>query len=303
MLAAVCLWVGGAVAAPVDVEKRAIDTATFNNLKFFSQYAAAAYCPGNNNSTGTKITCEAGNCPDVQTADTHTVSEFENSIQTDITGFVAYDTTNQLIVISFRGSQSLRNWITNIQFPTIPTDICTDCAASSGFWASWNEARANVIAAVNTAKALNPNFKIVSTGHSLGGALANLAAGTLRASGLDVDLYTYGAPKVGLTGLSNFLSQTNRGSNFRVTHLNDPVPRLPPSLLGYRHISPEYYISSGNTVQPTPADITRFEGINNRNGNEGNTGFDTTAHVQYFGPISACGPGGIEIKRDEVAGL
>jgi hypothetical protein len=64
-------------------------------------------------------------------------------------------------------------------------------------------------------------------------------------------------------------------------------------------VSPEYYISSGNTAQPTTNDITRYEGINNKQGNEKDTGFDTASHAWYFGPISACSPGdGIEWKRD-----
>ncbi|KAF2196636.1 alpha/beta-hydrolase [Delitschia confertaspora ATCC 74209] len=293
---AVAALAGTAFAVPVDVEKRAIDTTVFDRLKFFSQYAAASYCKGNNNSTNTKITCPAGNCPDVQAANTHTVSEFENSILTDVTGFVAYDTTNQLIVVSFRGSSSIRNWLTDLNFPVVVSDICKNCSVSTGFWTSWSEARKNVLAAVDIARALYPTYKIVVTGHSLGGALADLAAGTLRANGLNVDLYTYGAPKVGLAGISNFLSDASKGASYRVTHLNDPVPRLPPALLGYRHVSPEYYIATGNDVLPSANDVTKYEGINNQLGNEKDTEFDTSAHTWYFGPISSCGEGGFEFK-------
>ena len=106
----------------------------------------------------------------------------------DATGFVSLDHTNKLIVVSFRGSRSVRNFIGNLNFVLAPWSICSGCTAHLGFLDSWMSARSVVLEAVTSAKESNPNYQVVSTGHSLGGALATLAAADLRESGHDVEL-------------------------------------------------------------------------------------------------------------------
>jgi hypothetical protein len=48
--------------------------------------------------------------------------------------------------------------------------------------------RARVMAAVKTAMLKAPNFKVVTTGHSLGGALSHFAGLDLRNQGITTDL-------------------------------------------------------------------------------------------------------------------
>lgn len=76
-----------AIPAPVDTHhlrqglralgKRAVSQEVFDDLNFYEQYAAAGYCEANNNSTGSKVTCESGNCPLVEADDTETLLEFQ----------------------------------------------------------------------------------------------------------------------------------------------------------------------------------------------------------------------------------
>ncbi|KAF2476422.1 alpha/beta-hydrolase [Lindgomyces ingoldianus] len=261
------------------------------------QYSAAAYCPSNNNSPGDKVTCSSGNCPLVQSAKTKTVTEFENSLRTDVTGFVAVDSTNSLVIVSFRGSASIQNWIANFDIAAVNTDLCTGCTAHSGFWNSWLEARDGVLAAVKSASQANPKYKIVATGHSLGGAIASLAAAQLRNSGYTVALYTFGSPRIASPKLSDYI--TNQpGGNYRITHWNDPVPRLPPISFNFVHISPEYYINKANLQTVAATDIKTYTGNVNYNGNTAWILTDIGAHLWYLNSIAKCSVDGLLNGRE-----
>lgn len=101
---------------------------------------------------------------------------------------MATDSVNSLIVVAFRGSVNIQNFITDIDFPLMPIDICTGCNGETGFWTSWTEARDEILGAVHSAAAANPSYQIVSVGHSLGGAIAAFAAAELRNLGYIVDM-------------------------------------------------------------------------------------------------------------------
>ena len=77
------------------------------------------------------------------------------------------------------------------------TDICSGCTVHQGFWTSWLEARPGILAAVKAAVERNPGYGIVSTGHSLGGAIATLCAANLRNSGYNVALVRATDPPLG----------------------------------------------------------------------------------------------------------
>jgi hypothetical protein len=67
-------------------------------------------------------------------------------------------------------------------------------------------------------------------GHSLGGAIATLAADWVRSSGAVsvVKLYTFGSPRVGLENFaSRCTSKLNAVNTYRVYHKTDPVPMVP----------------------------------------------------------------------------
>ena len=208
------------------------------------------------------------------------------------------DTVTSQIIVSFRGSHSLRNWIANIAFAQTSCDLVSGCAVHTGFANAWSEVRTIVEGAVKAAQAANPGFKVVMTGHSLGGAVATIGGSYLRKAGYAVDIYTYGSPRVGNGAFADFVSG-QAGGEYRVTHLNDAVPRLPPLIFGYRHTSPEYWLSDGTatTTDYALADVKVCTGNANTQCNGKALLFDGEAHSYYLERITGCQEDGFEIKR------
>ncbi|KAL5360744.1 Alpha/Beta hydrolase protein [Aspergillus floccosus] len=276
-------------AVPVKHVARDVSTAVLQRLNLFAEYSAAAYCTGNLNTTGTKVVCPSGNCPQVEAADTTSLKEFLADGQYgELAGYLATDSTNKLIVLSFRGSRSPANWIANLDFGFDDADeLCADCKVHGGFWKAWHTVSSALKAEIQKARAAHPDYKLVFTGHSLGAAIATLGAAELRATdNWAIDVYSYGAPRVGNLELAEHI--TSVGTIFRATHTNDIVPRLPPELVGYRHPSPEYWITSANGVEPTTADVKVLQGVGSRDGNAGESSPNASAHSWYFGNISGC---------------
>ncbi|KAJ2971699.1 hypothetical protein NQ176_g7561 [Zarea fungicola] len=85
-----------------------------------------------------------------------------------------------------------------------------------------------------------------------------------------------------------------------MTHIDDPVPRLPPMIFNYRHTGPEYWLSNGGAMQDKyqPSDVKICPGIANTQCNAGTLGFDVLAHLHYLTDTSDCGPIGISWKRN-----
>ena len=81
-------------------------------------------------------------------------------------------------------------------------------------------------AAMFTLNDIKKNYKLEQTvyltGHSLGGAIAQIIGLWLNYDGYNVQIYTFGSPKVSTTFFGN------QPNHYRVALRNDPVPFTPP---------------------------------------------------------------------------
>ena len=145
---------------------------------------------------------------------------------TNTQGYVAVrrpDDGPGMVVLAFRGTQQVKDWMTNLNAAT--TQVCSSRGAVLGnVHRGFNEAFLSVHPQIDRLLAGDEDLPLFITGHSLGGALATLATWYLNGDSLAA-CYTFGAPRVGDTGLMDRF----RTPVYRLVNGVDPVPFLPPS--------------------------------------------------------------------------
>ncbi|KAI1328843.1 extracellular lipase [Xylariaceae sp. FL0255] len=269
-------------------ERSVITTAQFNTFKYFAQHAGAAYC-NSVNPVGSVITCSDDVCDTVHANGATILATFSGSA-TSLEGYVAQDSVEGYIVVSMRGSSDLDNFITDFEFIQESSSLVSGGLVHTGFQTAWNEVSSAVWSALASATKKYPSYDIVFTGHSLGAAVATLGAAYTRNQGYYVDVVNFGSPRFGNVALVEYITNDQDGAEWRMTHLDDPVPRLPPIIFGYAHTSPEYWLSDGTDTTDNygVSDVVECTGFTNTNCNGGTLGLDIIAHLNYLEPISGC---------------
>ena len=152
-------------------------------------------------------------------------------------------------VLVFRGTQGLKDWIINLDVTrTAPwKDLCNDCYVHSGFNDAWQDLKEQVLPFLAS---LPGSARVHVTGHSLGAAVAALAAADLlHSTGTPslASLYTFGSPRVGNKAFAAWLASSAKGRGYRVVNNRDIVPHLPFETQGFTHAPLEiFYEPDGN---------------------------------------------------------
>ena len=190
--------------------------------------------------------------------------------------------TDECMVLVFRGTQEIRDWTTNLDMKlrnfTIRQAGQTTVSSykgkvHTGFFLGWADIERDVLKQIerwhNESGPAGKLPPLLIAGHSLGGALATMAAASLQDNNFNVaGLYTFGQPRVGdLT----FIRQLNRnlsGRVFRFVNNNDVVPHVPPPFSVrdptrlYGHVGDvKYFNSRGFLVTNYKAIYRAFDGL------------------------------------------
>lgn len=123
-------------------------------------------------------------------------------------GYAGYDSTHNTIVLAIRGSSNLINWYNNLKFDQIAYPGCTGCQVHDGFYLTYQDVKSTLLKAYSSlsSKYSSKNPSVVVTGHSLGGAVAILlAVDVYKAGGKNLQLYTYGTPRLGNDALAQYI--------------------------------------------------------------------------------------------------
>jgi hypothetical protein len=139
-------------------------------------------------------------------------------------------------VLSFRGTQidSIRDINTDIQASRLYTKAGK---VHTGFIHAYQNVAADVEKALKKIKGL----PLYITGHSLGGALATIAAQQLEGTFGDqiAACYTFGSPRVG----NDDYDQSIKAAFYRIVNCTDGVALVPLLSMGYTHIGDLRYLT------------------------------------------------------------
>jgi hypothetical protein len=144
----------------------------------------------------------------------------------DVQGF--FCSASGVALLAFRGTSNPGQWLRDVRF--VP-------------WSHpWGLVHRGFLDGVTAVEADLQGFDSIAkeaehvwiTGHSLGGALALIAAARSKMKGVNPSLYTYGQPRVGFGNFADRFAIELPGRLIRFVNQSDIVTRVPPGLL-YRH--------------------------------------------------------------------
>lgn len=220
------LLLATALASPA-VSASSFDWKTGNVTLYHSQNT---YCNVGNYETMTYEGMLEGFVP------TYTINDPSH----DTHGYIGYHEGQQTIYVAYRGSESIQNWIDNLDAILTDYPYCDGCDVHKGFYSAQQDCYDGVLSEVKKLQSQFPSYTVMTTGHSLGAALALLTALELKNSGIqNVELFNFGSPRVGDTSFSEYAS-SSLSHHSRVTHHKDMVVHVPMHER-FTHINGEWY--------------------------------------------------------------
>lgn len=184
-------------------------------------------------------------------SDSPTVEDFKiikeyNNKETGVQYFIGE--RNGKIILSFRGSDELKDWITNFKFwqKTVPYgNTETKVKIHSGFYEAYQTVRNDILNFFDDYLIEHKVNCIDMVGHSLGGGILILCAVDLQFHHpkIQYNVVTFGCPRVGNKAFAKSYNK-RLVKTLRVENGNDIVTKLPFKILGFKHVGIKIHIGN-----------------------------------------------------------
>ncbi|KAJ2817147.1 hypothetical protein FBU31_006322 [Coemansia sp. 'formosensis'] len=225
-----------------------------DTLDLYAAYSGAAY------NVADSWNCDT-ECQHPGTEGTEVLYHWDTRVVTS-TGYIATNANKKTIIVAFRGSNEPGDWMESFALePTSWPDNVSGSSVVSGFLSGYLVASTQVVQNVVDLSTKFPDYKIVATGHSLGGARASLFVAdlTIKYPNLAsrVQLFTYGQAKCGNQAFAQYMD--NLGIQiYREVNKGDIAPHLPFDNSPYVHFGTEAWVTfSDETVFCRSGDYSR----------------------------------------------
>lgn len=176
-------------------------------------------------------------------------------------------TRDDRIYLAFRGTSTVFEWLQDAKIAQVDfTYVVGGGRTEQGFTEIYATVRDDILAKIEELVAAGTYSSLYVTGHSLGGALAVLAAlDMVENSGVaDVFMYNFGAPRVGdPEGFVPLYDLLLGETSWRVANTRDEVTSQPPTRVfitetyRYAHVQKEYPLTFGQRLD-APLDIVNL---------------------------------------------
>jgi hypothetical protein len=151
--------------------------------------------------------------------------------------FVAW--SSDVALVSFRGTASVGDWLANLNLFSTTRSYGT---VHRGFLGAFQVVESDLQTLLRPLSGRT----LVVTGHSLGGALATIAAAEWEDRFSISFIYTYGQPAVGKGTFPASIDGHYPGKFFRFVNDDDVVPRVPPT---YRHVGKLFHFDANGNLE------------------------------------------------------
>ena len=159
------------------------------------------------------------------------------------------------LCMAFRGTDELKDWLDNMNAFS-REELFGEF--HRGFWKSVDDLWADLF---NHYQILRKGGRrpLFITGHSLGGAMASIAAARLAHDDLPfTSVYTFGQPRAMTRSTARLFNVDCKDRYYRFHNNNDLVTRVPARLMGYAHVGTYIYITQEGDMRQNPGEWFRF---------------------------------------------